>query len=157
MKITILAIGKTDDSCIEKLTEKYLNRLKSYILIDFVIIPDLKNTKNISLEEQKNKEGKLLLKKITKADYIVLLDEKGKEFTSKQLASYLQKRMNTGIKNLVFIIGGPYGFSPEIYQRADQKIALSKMTFSHQLIRLIFAEQIYRAFSILNNHPYHHE
>ncbi len=157
MKITLLAIGKTDDKCVEKLTDKYFKRIKFFNPVDQMLLPDIKNRKNLSFEEQKKKEGELLLSKINPSDYVILLDEKGKEFSSVEFASFLQKRMNTGIKNLVFVIGGPYGFSQEIYQRAHQKISLSKMTFSHQLIRLIFAEQLYRAFSILNNQPYHHE
>jgi 23S rRNA (pseudouridine1915-N3)-methyltransferase len=157
MKITLIYIGKTDEKCMDILTEKYINRLKAFISLNQIIITDIKNVKNISKNEQKNREGGKLLEKIKKTDYVVLLDEKGKEFTSVEFAGYLQKRMNTGIKNLVFIIGGPYGFSESVYKRANQQLALSKMTFSHQLIRLIFAEQLYRAFTILNNHPYHHE
>jgi len=157
MKITLIAVGKTDESCLNDLTEKYFKRIKAFVSLEKIFLPDIKNNKKISVNEQKHKEGKLILDKVSKSDFVVLLDEKGKEYTSIEFATFLQKRMNAGIKNLVFVIGGPYGFSQEVYQRANQKISLSKMTFSHQLIRLIFAEQIYRAFTILNNHPYHHE
>ncbi len=157
MKITLIAVGKTDESCLNDLTEKYFKRVKAFVSLEKIFLADIKNTKKISVNEQKHKEGKLILDKLSKSDFVVLLDEKGQEYTSVEFAAFLQKRMNAGIKNLVFIIGGPYGFSQEVYQRANQKLSLSKMTFSHQLIRLIFAEQIYRAFTILNNHPYHHE
>ncbi len=137
--------------------DNYEKRIKNLSGYEKIIIPDLKNTKNISEKQQKEKEGSLLLQKLTSSDFVVLLDEKGKEMTSRQYADFLQKQMNAGLKNLVFVIGGPYGFSEKVYQRANTKIALSQMTFSHQLVRLIFLEQLYRGLAILNNHPYHHD
>ena len=121
------------------------------------VIPDIKNVKNLSEAQQKEKEGELILKTLQSGDYLVLLDEKGKEFTSMQFSTYIEKKMHTVPKRLVFVVGGPYGFSEAVYKAAAEKISLSKMTFSHQMIRLIFIEQIYRAMTILNNEPYHHE
>ena len=157
MTIKLLVVGKTDVSLLEKIIEDYRKRLQFYIKFEIEIIPDLKNTKNISQEEQKNKEGVLLLKQIAHNDLLILLDEKGKEYTSMEFASYLQKIMNTGTKQCIFVIGGPYGFSEKVYQRANSTCSLSKMTFSHQIIRLFFVEQLYRAFTILNNEPSHHQ
>ena len=157
MNLTLLAIGQTDSSELKTLIEVYQGRLKHYINFDLRILPDIKNTKNLSVEQQKQKEGETILKNIAASDVIVLLDEKGKQFTSKEFALELQKRMNSGIKNLVFVIGGPYGFSEEVYNRVRQKISFSKMTFSHQMVRLFTVEQLYRAFTILRNEPYHHE
>jgi len=156
MQIKLIAIGKTDDKQLLQLIEQYQKRLKHYIKFDLDIIPDIKNAKNLSEKQQKEKEGELILKKITPTDVLVLLDENGKQFTSVEFSSYLQKKMNAGIKQLVFVIGGPYGFSETIYQKAQGKISLSKMTFSHQMIRLFVVEQIYRGFTILKNEPYHH-
>ncbi len=135
----------------------YEKRIMNFTGFDKITLPALKNTKNLSEKQQKEKEGSLILDKLTSSDYVVLLDERGKEMTSQQFAGFLQKQMNTGLKNLVFVIGGPYGFSERVYQRANFKIALSQMTFSHQLVRLIFLEQLYRGLAILNNHPYHHD
>lgn len=157
MKIKLLVIGKTDEKAVNKLIDKYKKRIIGFTGFEMEIIPDLKNTKNLSEAQQKEKEGALILSKISNPDYLVLLDEKGKEFTSKNFAQFIQKQMNSGIKNLVFVIGGPYGFSEAVYKRANQKIALSQMTFSHQLVRVIFLEQLYRGLAILNNHPYHHQ
>ena len=157
MKIKIISIGKTDEKSLELLIEKYTKRLGHYIKFEFLIIPDIKNRKNLSITLQKEKEGVLLLNAIQKMDVVVLLDEKGKEYTSKLFSQFIAKKMLSGCKQLVFVIGGPYGFSKEVYQRVNQKISLSKMTFSHQMIRLFFVEQIYRAFTILKNEPYHHE
>lgn len=157
MKITLLAIGKTDDRNLQSLIEEYSKRLKHYVSFDFELIPDIKNVKNLSEIQQKNKEGQELLKRLSTSDTLVLLDENGKSFSSVGFSEYLQKKMNSGLKNLVFIIGGPYGFSDEIYQRANGKIALSQMTFSHQMVRLFFVEQLYRGFTILRNEPYHHQ
>jgi len=156
MQIKLIAIGKTDDKQLLQLIEQYQKRLKHYIKFDLDIIPDIKNAKNLSEKQQKEKEGELILKKITPTDVLVLLDENGKQFTSVEFSSYLQKKMNAGIKQLVFVIGGPYGFSETIYQKAQGKVSLSKMTFSHQMIRLFVVEQIYRGFTILKNEPYHH-
>lgn len=157
MKIKLLAIGKTDDKNLQTLIETYQNRLKHYINFQLEVIPDIKNVKNLSQQQQKEKEGELILKKLAPTDQLVLLDEKGKEFRSIEFSSFLQKKMNSGIKQLVFVIGGPYGFSETVYKKAQGKISLSKMTFSHQMIRLIFVEQLYRAFTILKREPYHHE
>jgi len=157
MKIKLLAIGKTDDKNLQVLINTYEKRLKHYIKFELEIIPDIKNVKNLSLKLQKEKEGELILKKLQPTDSLVLLDEKGKEFRSIEFSSFLQKKMNTGVKQMVFVIGGPYGFSEKVYKKAVGKISLSKMTFSHQMIRLFFVEQLYRAFTILKNEPYHHE
>ncbi|NJB83881.1 23S rRNA (pseudouridine(1915)-N(3))-methyltransferase RlmH [Wenyingzhuangia aestuarii] len=157
MKIRLLAIGKTDDKNLLQLIENYQNRLKHYIKFELDIIPDIKNVKNLSESQQKEKEGELILKKLQPTDVLILLDEKGKDFRSVGFADYLQKKMNAGIKELVFVIGGPYGFSDTVYKAAKGKISLSKMTFSHQMIRLFMVEQIYRGFTILKNEPYHHE
>lgn len=120
------------------------------------VIPDIKNAKNLSEAQQKEKEGEMILKKLAPTDILILLDENGKQYTSVDFSNYLQKKMNSGIKQLVFVIGGPYGFSDAVYQKAQGKISLSKMTFSHQMVRLFFVEQVYRAFTILKNEPYHH-
>jgi 23S rRNA (pseudouridine1915-N3)-methyltransferase len=157
MKIKLLAIGKTDDKNLQTLIETYQNRLKHYINFEIEIIPDLKNVKNLSETQQKEKEGALILKKLAVTDVLILLDEKGKEFRSVTFSEYLQKKMNAGIKQLVLVIGGPYGFSEAVYKKSQGKISLSKMTFSHQMIRLFIVEQIYRAYTILKNEPYHHE
>lgn len=157
VKILVLAIGKTDDPWVREGFEKYSKRLQHYISFEMEVIPDLKNTKNLSEEQQKEKEGLLILKKLQPADKLLLLDEKGKEYNSLDFSKHLQQQMNSGIKRLVFVIGGPYGFSPSVYAQAQGKLALSKMTFSHQMIRPFFAEQLYRAFTILKNEPYHHQ
>lgn len=157
MQIRLIAIGKTDNPAIQKLTEEYVQRLSHYIRFELEIILDLKNTKSLSIPAQKEKEGELILKKIQPSDDLILLDERGKTFSSLEFSDFLQKKMNSGLKQLIFVIGGPYGFSDAVYARANGKISLSKMTFSHQMIRPFFAEQLYRAFTILSNEPYHHE
>ena len=157
MKIKLLAIGKTDDKSLQALIQIYQERLRHYIKFELVIIPELKNSKNLSENQQKEKEGDLLLKEIRSTDQLILLDEKGQEFRSIEFSRFLQKKMNSGIKHLVFVIGGPYGFSDKIYRKANGKVSFSKMTFSHQMIRLFVVEQVYRAFTILKNEPYHHE
>lgn len=157
MKIKLLAIGKTDNKHLIQLIEEYQNRLKHYIKFELEVIPDIKNVKNLSEVQQKEKEGALILSKLQNTDDLVLLDDKGTHFTSIEFSQYLQKKMNSGIKQLVLVIGGPYGFSDTVYKKAIAKISLSKMTFSHQMIRLFTVEQIYRAFTILKNEPYHHE
>ncbi|WP_147677557.1 23S rRNA (pseudouridine(1915)-N(3))-methyltransferase RlmH [Algibacter pacificus] len=156
MTIKLIAIGKTDNKQLLQLMTDYQKRLGFYIKFSIEIIPDIKNAKNLSEDLQKQKEGELILKKITNTDVLILLDENGKQFNSVDFSNYLQKHMNSGIKQLVFVIGGPYGFSDEIYKTAKGKISLSKMTFSHQMIRLFFIEQLYRGFTILRNEPYHH-
>ncbi|MDC9723035.1 MAG: 23S rRNA (pseudouridine(1915)-N(3))-methyltransferase RlmH [Urechidicola sp.] len=157
MKIKLLAIGKTDDKNLIQLIDTYQNRLKHYIKFELQLLPDIKNVKNLSEKQQKEKEGELLLKQLQPNDQLILLDEKGKDFRSKEFANYLQKKMNSGIKQIVLVIGGPYGFSDAVYQKAQGKVSFSKMTFSHQMIRLFVVEQIYRGFTILKNEPYHHE
>ena len=157
MKIKLLTIGKTDNAAIAQLIKTYEARLKHYIQFSIEIIPDLKNTKNFSEEIQKEKEGDLILSKISTIDRMVLLDENGTSFDSIEFSKFLQKQMNSGIKQLVFVIGGPYGFSEKIYKKSQGKISLSKMTFSHQMVRLFAIEQIYRGFTILKNEPYHHQ
>lgn len=156
MTIRLLTIGKTDNKALQQLISEYENRLKHYIKFELEIIPDIKNVKNLSEAQQKEKEGELILKKLSTTDILVLLDENGKQYTSIEFSKYLQKKMNSGIKQLVFVIGGPYGFSNSVYQKAQGKISLSKMTFSHQMVRLFVVEQVYRAFTILKNEPYHH-
>jgi 23S rRNA (pseudouridine1915-N3)-methyltransferase len=157
MTIKLLAIGKTDNKELQKLIEDYQKRLGFYIKFEFEIIPDLKNSKNLSEEQLKQKEGELILGKLNAIDVLILLDEKGKQMDSVSFSNYLQKHMNSGIKQLVFVIGGPYGFSKEVYNKAQGKLSLSKMTFSHQMVRLFVVEQLYRAFTILRNEPYHHK
>ncbi|MFN0291327.1 23S rRNA (pseudouridine(1915)-N(3))-methyltransferase RlmH [Pedobacter helvus] len=157
MKITLIAIGKTEDKYLIEGIDKYLGRLKHYINFNMVIIPDVKNTKNLTEAQQKTKEAELLLKQLNNSDTVVLLDEKGKKYTSVQFSQYINKQMVGSVQNLVFIIGGPYGFDESIYKRSNSSISLSDMTFSHQMVRLFFVEQLYRAFTILKNEPYHHE
>lgn len=157
MNIKLLAVGKTDDKNLQTLIENYQKRLSFYVKFDLEIIADIKNAKNLSEAQQKEKEGELILSKVTASDHLILLDEKGKSFTSVGFSDFLQKKMNSGIKTLVFVIGGPYGFSETVYQRAEGKISLSEMTFSHQMVRLFIVEQLYRAFTILRNEPYHHQ
>ena len=157
MNIKLIVIGKTDNKNLNALIEEYTKRLRFYIKFDLEVISDIKNVKNLSESEQKTKEGQLILEKLIPTDQLILLDENGKEYTSVGFSDFLQKKMNSGIKTLVFVIGGPYGFSEEVYQKAQGKVALSQMTFSHQMVRLFVIEQIYRGFTILNNEPYHHQ
>jgi 23S rRNA (pseudouridine1915-N3)-methyltransferase len=157
MKFTLLVVGRTVEKHYITAINDYAERTKHYISFDIEVIPELKNTKSLSMEQQKEKEGELILKSLQPGDVPVLLDEHGKEFRSVEFASWVERKMHTVSKRLVFIIGGPYGFSPAVYAVAQEKISLSKMTFSHQMIRLIFVEQLYRAMTILNNGPYHHE
>ncbi|MCF1191162.1 23S rRNA (pseudouridine(1915)-N(3))-methyltransferase RlmH [Mangrovimonas sp. AS39] len=156
MTIKLIAIGKTDNKSLQTLMDDYQKRLGFYIKFEFEIIPDIKNSKNLSEDQQKQKEGEQILSRVTNSDILVLLDEGGKQMDSVGFSEYLQKHMNSGIKQLVFVIGGPYGFSPEVYAKSNGKLSLSKMTFSHQMIRLFFIEQLYRGFTILRNEPYHH-
>jgi len=157
MRITLLTVGKSTDSHLIKLQEEYQNRLKYYIPFEMTVIPELKNTKNLSISEQLEKEADLILKQLETSDEVVLLDEKGIQFTSVGFSDYLSKKMLASHKRMVFVVGGPYGFSDRVYQRANGKVSLSAMTFSHQMIRLIFVEQLYRAMTILKGEPYHHE
>ncbi len=157
MTIKLLAIGKTDSSELLKLIGIYEQRLKHYIKFKLEIIPDIKNVKNLSQAQQKEKEGDLILKQLSPTDALIILDENGRQYTSIEFSQFLQKKMNSGLKQLVFVIGGPYGFSEAIYKKAQGKISFSAMTFSHQMIRLFAVEQVYRAFTILKNEPYHHQ
>lgn len=157
MKANLILVGKTTDHRFTELIDDYTSRLKHYIGFEIIIIPELKNTKSMSPEQQKTQEAELICKQLQQADHVVLLDEHGKEMRSIEMAEWMKKKMNTVSKRLVFIIGGPYGFSPKIYERANEKLSMSKMTFSHQMIRLIFVEQLYRSMTILNGEPYHHE
>tara|TARA_R110002072_G_scaffold203794_1_gene361875 strand:- start:890 stop:1363 length:474 start_codon:yes stop_codon:yes gene_type:complete len=156
MTIKLIAIGKTDNKQLTSLIDDYIKRLGFYIKFSLDLIPDIKNSKNLSEVQQKQKEGELILKKTSATDTLIILDENGKQFDSVGFSSYLQKHMNSGIKQLVFVIGGPYGFSEDVCKKANGKLSLSKMTFSHQMIRLFFIEQLYRGFTILKNEPYHH-
>ena len=157
MNIKLIAIGKTDQKSLLQLIEEYQKQLNFYIKFELEIIPDIKNVKNLSEAQQKEKEGELILSKISSTDFLVLLDENGKQFSSVAFSEELQKKMNAGIKTLVYVIGGPYGFSDKVYATAKGKISLSQMTFSHQMVRLFFIEQLYRGFTILRNEPYHHQ
>lgn len=158
MKVTLLVVGKTTDPHIVALIDDYKRRLTHYLPFEMVVIPELKNAKNLTEEQQKQQEGELILKAVGKGvtAHVVLLDEHGCEYRSVAFADYLQKRMSAG-QDIIFVVGGPYGFSPEVYARANAKISLSQMTFSHQMVRLFFVEQIYRAMTILRSEPYHHE
>lgn len=157
MKIKLLAVGKTDNAALIALIQNYEARLRHYVSFSIDVIPDLKNTKNLSELVQKEKEGALILSKISNTDRLFLLDDKGTTMDSVAFSQFLQKQMNSGLKQLAFVVGGPYGFSDEVYKKAQGKISLSKMTFSHQMVRLVAIEQIYRAFTILRNEPYHHQ
>ncbi|PKP40203.1 MAG: 23S rRNA (pseudouridine(1915)-N(3))-methyltransferase RlmH [Bacteroidetes bacterium HGW-Bacteroidetes-13] len=156
MNVKFLAIGKTDDERLQSLIADYEKRIKHYLPFEMELIPDLKKTKNLSEIQQKAAEGKLILSRLASSDFVVLLDENGKSFSSVGFSDWLQKQLLAGRKNLIILIGGPYGFSDEIHRRAQAKISLSAMTFSHQMVRLIFVEQLYRACTILKNEPYHH-
>lgn len=157
MNIKLIAIGKTDNKNLQSLIQEYQKRLSFYIKFELEIIPDIKNGKNLSESQQKEKEGEFILSKIAPTDQLILLDENGKTFSSIEFSAELQKKMNTGVKTVVFVIGGPYGFSETVYTKAQAKISLSQMTFSHQMVRLFFIEQLYRGFTILKNEPYHHQ
>ena len=157
MKIILLTVGKTTNTELLKLQEEYQNRLKYYITYEYLTVPELKNTKNLSINEQLEKEADLIIKQLEPTDEVILLDEKGKQFTSMGFSDFIAKKLLSSIKRTVFVVGGPYGFSEKIYKRSNGMISLSLMTFSHQMIRLIFVEQLYRAMTILKGEPYHHE
>jgi 23S rRNA (pseudouridine1915-N3)-methyltransferase len=157
MKIKLVVIGKTDKKYLNEGIDLFQKRIPHYLPFEYQIIPDIKNSRNLSEDQQKEKEGELILGQLKPGDELILLDERGKEFRSVDFANYLEKKMLAGLKTLLFCIGGPYGFSPQVYQAASGKISLSKMTFSHQMVRLIFCEQLYRALTILKGEPYHHE
>ncbi|EFN90875.1 23S rRNA (pseudouridine(1915)-N(3))-methyltransferase RlmH [Prevotella amnii] len=156
MKTILIVVGKTVNKIFQTGIDDYTNRIGHYMPFSIITIPELKNTKNLTIDLQKKKEGELILKEIQPTDTIILLDEKGKEFRSTEYAKWLKQKQSIS-RRLIFIIGGSYGFSKEIYERANEKISLSKMTFSHQMVRLIFVEQLYRACTILKGEPYHHE
>jgi 23S rRNA (pseudouridine1915-N3)-methyltransferase len=157
MKIKLLVIGKTDEKYLQTGLDIFCKRILHYISLEIKMIPDLKNTRNLTEDQQKEKEGELILRQLTGGDDLILLDEKGQQESSAGFARFLEKKMLAGTKQLVFVIGGPYGFSTKVYEKAVQKISLSAMTFSHQMVRLIFMEQLYRAFTIIKGEPYHHE
>lgn len=157
MKISLLVIGKTDADYVKKGIEEYEKRVRRYVPYEMKVISDVKNVKSMNESQQKDREEEAILAQLTAADYVVLLDERGDEFTSVGFSRFLSQRMLSGIKRLVFVIGGPYGFGEGVYGRSDMKISLSRMTFSHQLVRLFFVEQLYRAMTILKGEPYHHE
>jgi len=155
-KIALIMVGKTTQKYVEEAVGEYIKRLKFYVSLEMSVVPELKDTKNTAIAVQKQKEGEQILKKIQDGDDVILLDEKGQEFTSTEYAAFLEKRLAAN-KRIVFVIGGAFGFSPEMYARANGKISLSQMTFSHQIIRILFAEQLYRAFTIMKGESYHHE
>ena len=157
MKVALVLLGKTVNKHFVELIDEYAGRVKHYIGFDIITIPELKNTKSLSADQQKQQEGELILKQMQAGDHVVLLDEHGKEFRSVEFSKWVEQKMQTVNKRLVFVIGGPYGFSPDVYAKANEKISLSKMTFSHQMVRLIFVEQLYRAMTIMRGEPYHHE
>lgn len=157
MKIALIVVGKTSQPYLTEGIDEYVSRIKRYMPFELYVIPELKNTRNLTMEQQKNREGDAILKALQPGDCVVLLDEHGKELTSLQFAAYIEQKQQTSARRLVFVIGGPYGFSTDVYERCQEKLSLSKMTFSHQMVRLFFTEQLYRAMTILNNEPYHHE
>ena len=157
MHIELLAVGKTDSQAIESVVTDYIRRINHYCRFSVTMLPDVRNTRSISAAQQRTAEGEAILRQLTAGDFVALFDERGSEYRSIEFAAWMQKRMNSGIRRLVLVIGGPYGFSDAVYERADARVSLSKMTFSHQIVRALIAEQIYRAFTILNNEPYHHE
>jgi 23S rRNA (pseudouridine1915-N3)-methyltransferase len=157
VKILVLFLGKTDKQYIKEGIDDYVKRIGFYLPFEMKVIPDLKNSSNLSEDLQKEKEGQLILEQVNKGDQLILLDERGQEFSSVEFSKWIEKKMIAGIRQLVFAVGGPYGFSEAVYQRADHKISLSKLTFSHQMVRMIFVEQLYRAITIIKNEPYHHD
>lgn len=157
MKIKLLTVGKTTDNRLAGLIDEYAMRMKHYIAFEQLIIPDLKHGRNLTTEQQKEKEGELILSKIAMGEEVILLDERGKSLSSKEFSVFLSKKMTASSKSLVFVIGGPYGFSPKVYEKANFLLSFSSMTFSHQMIRLFFTEQLYRAMTIIKGEPYHHE
>lgn len=157
MEIVLITIGKTKTDYLVAGTGEYLKRLKNYIPYQILELPDIKGAKSLTETAQKQKEGELILSRLTASDFVVLLDEKGREYTSMEFASWMEKQMASGKKRVVFAVGGPYGFSPDVYARGDAKLSLSKMTFNHEMVRLFFTEQVYRAMTILRGEPYHHE
>lgn len=156
MKIRFLVVGKTEKGYLEEGIDRYVQRLSHYIPFEIKVIPELKNSKSMTEQQQKDKEGELILQLVDEGE-LVLLDERGKEYTSEKFADFLDKRIQKGVKQLTFVVGGPYGFSEAVYKQASALVSLSQMTFSHQMIRLFFTEQVYRAFTIMKGEPYHHK
>ena len=156
MKAELIMVGKTTDKHISAGIDEYVERILHYLPFSITVIPELKNTRSLSEEQQKGREGELILQRVQAGDLLVLLDEHGKEFRSIEFADWLQRKQST-VRRLIFVIGGPYGFSNAVYERANEKVSLSRMTFSHQLVRLLFVEQLYRACTIIKGEPYHHE
>lgn len=157
MKVVLAVVGKISGGYLQKGIDDYCSRLRHYVPFEIQYVADARNTRSLSQDQQKAAEGRNILSSLEAGDYVVLLDEHGRQYTSMEFAKYLERRLAGGGRRLVFVVGGPYGFSPEVYARADEKLSLSAMTFSHEMIRLIFTEQLYRAFTIINNQPYHHE
>lgn len=157
MKFHLIVVGRTTDGHLQTLIEDYISRLGHYVPFQMQVIPELKQTKGLSEDQQKEKEGELILQNISDGDWLILMDEGGREFTSVGFSRFLEKRMASGAKRIVFVIGGPYGFAPAVYAAAKEKISLSQMTFSHQMVRLFCVEQLYRAMTILRGEPYHHQ
>lgn len=157
MKIVIIAVGKTATQYIAAATDDFIRRASRYVPVEMSIIPDLRSTRGLTEEMQKQREGKSIIASLQPGDLVTLLDERGAELTSRQFAGEIERAMVSGLKRMVFVIGGPYGFSPEVYARADRKLSLSKMTFTHEMVRLFFAEQVYRAMTIMRGEPYHHD
>ena len=157
MKTALILVGKTTDKNLDSLLQDYLQRIRHYLPFDVDVIPELKSAKNLTLDQQKEREGDDILGRLKQGDFVVLLDERGQEYRSMEFAKYLEQQFTMSHKRLVFIVGGPFGFAQKVYDKAQGKISLSKMTFSHQMVRLLFAEQFYRALTILNHEPYHHE
>ncbi|NLX65932.1 MAG: 23S rRNA (pseudouridine(1915)-N(3))-methyltransferase RlmH [Bacteroidales bacterium] len=157
MKIILLSIGKTDDPILSQIIEEYRKRINYYLPFEMQIIVDIKKGRNLSDKEQKKQEGEKILKWLQPSDQVILLDEKGKHYSSVEFARQIEKKLLSTSKRLVFVVGGAYGFSDEVRERANEKVSLSSMTFTHQMVRLVFAEQLYRAMTILHNEPYHHE
>lgn len=157
MKIVIIAVGKTATQYIAAATDDFIRRASRYVPVEMSIIPDLRSTRGLTEEMQKQREGKSIIASVQPGDLVTLLDERGAELTSRQFAGEIERGMVSGLKRMVFVIGGPYGFSPEVYARADRKLSLSRMTFTHEMVRLFFAEQVYRAMTIMRGEPYHHD
>lgn len=157
VKVELVFVGKTSKNYFQDAIEEYTKRILRYTSFEVRVIPDVKNAKNLSESQLKDLEGNAILKQIETSDFVVLLDDKGKSFTSKEMAFWLEQKQNQSIKKVIFVIGGAYGFSESVYARSNEKISLSKLTFSHQIVRPIFLEQLYRCFSIINGEPYHHE
>jgi len=157
MKVLFLVVGKTVDRHLEALIGEYAGRVKHYVPFAMEVVPELKNAKSLTSDMQKEKEGELILKQLREGDYLVLLDENGREYTSVDFARFLERRQQVLARRIVFVVGGPYGFSPAVYAVAQEQVSLSRMTFSHQMVRLLFVEQLYRAMTILRGEPYHHQ